>query len=138
MKTKKHFLFLFLFIFCGYFVIAQESLINKSVSYFLIGGVEFNYFLAMLIFALMGMFVNIISDLTKRKKSSPNSPYEFSFSYWFKDNKIRLAINIPLIPIALLLCNELIGVELTKLSSFMIGFGSDHILELLKRKSTKQ
>lgn len=137
MKTKKHFFFLFLFLLCGYMVIAQDSL-NKSISYFLIGGVEFNYFLAMLIFALMGMFVNIISDLTKRKKNSPNSPYKFSFGYWFKDNKIRLAINIPLIPIALLLCNELIGVELTKLSSFMIGFGSDHILELLKRKSIKQ
>lgn len=110
----------------------QDSTIRGVI----LDGVSISYYIAMLFFAYLGMIVNILSDITRRNPESANSPKKFKLDYWWSDNKIRILVSIFMVIVAVLLCNSLVGIELNKMNSFIIGFGSDHILEIIKRKSS--
>lgn len=102
----------------------MEDLLGMSGRAFAIG----------LIWAYVGMAVNILSDVTRRKKPSEHSPVKFSWKYWWSDNWRRILITTILVPVAIVGCVELFSVEITQFFAFSIGFGSDHLIEIIKRK----
>lgn len=110
---------------------------DQSISDIILGGITPQYFAAMLLFAIMGVAVNIISDVSRRDKPSEHSPQEFSLKYWWGDNWRRVVATVILLPVALLTSAEMIGLELTKFNAFVIGFGADHLIEIAKRKKMK-
>ncbi len=133
MKTLKLF-FVLLVLFIPIFVFGENG---GSVLDIILGGMTFNYFIAMFLFALVGVIINLFSDVQRRNKSSKNSPKEFSFKYWWKDNWKRVTATIVLLPIALLTTTDMFGVELTNGVAISIGFGADHIIEIIKHKKIK-
>lgn len=118
-------------------IFSQEVEAKESIMDIILGGMEFNYFMAMLLFALVGTVVNVVLDVQKRDKPSKYSPEKFSISYWFKDNWRRLVATIILIPVVMLASVEFMGVELTKGVAFGIGFGADKLIEIAKHKKLK-
>jgi len=117
------------------FVFAQDSteVVTASFAQDLLG-MEGRVFGIALIWAVLGMFINIFSDVTRRTKPSEHSPVKFSMKYWLSDNWRRLVISFLLIPVAIVGVEQLFGVEMSRFVAFSIGYGSDHLIEIVKRK----
>ena len=123
---------LILFILCliSTPILAQDG----SVLEIILGEMSFNYFLVMLLFAILGAILNMTSDNLRRRKGSKHSPDDWSLKYWWADNQRKIIATVVLIPVAILTCNGMFGIEITKSIAFGIGFGSDHLIEIAKRK----
>lgn len=135
MKAKIYFIMgLLLFSIC---VFAQTEGEGESLTDILLGGMSVNYFIAMVLYALVGAIVNKAADVTKRNVPSDRSPKKFSFSYWWKDNKRKAIADILLVPVAIVCCNEFFNMEITTGSAFAIGFGSDYLLAIAKKRKMK-
>lgn len=107
---------------------------QKFVDVFL-AGMHPIEFLAMSVWALIGMVVNILIDFIKRKRPSTDSPAKFSGSYWWKDNWRRLLTGLILIPVVIIGFNQFFGMEVSQVNAFFVGFGSDYLIEIAKRKN---
>lgn len=136
MKNSKIYV-LFLILFALSIPIFAQGEEGQSVIDIILGGMTLNYFLAMLLIALVGVVVNMVSDIQRRDKPSKSSPEGFSLKYWWKDNWKRVTATAILLPIALLTSADMFGLKLTTLNAFMIGFGADHLMEIAKRKKLK-
>jgi hypothetical protein len=97
-------------------------------------GMAVGVFFAYMAWALIGLVLNLVIDIVRRKPQSPDSPVKFSWKYWWADNWCRILIAVILIPVITLLFNFIMGVQLNLLSAFYIGWTGDQIAELLKRK----
>lgn len=95
-----------------------------------------------ILFAYFGLVANLYVDIKKRKPKSPNSPYHFSWVYWWADNRNRLPVSVALIPLFVILCNAG-GFILTFLGlpsvmniavAFGIGMAGDGFAIILKIK----
>lgn len=130
---------IYLMLICTFFMlpIFSQGEGGESIKDIILGDITMNFFLAMLLFAVIGVIVNLVSDVHRRDKPSPHSPKKWSFKYWWADNWKRLAATTILLPVSLLMTTELFGVELTKGVAFGIGFGADHLVEIAKRKKMK-
>ena len=101
------------------------------------GGMAMVLFLVYLAWGMVGIVAQVLIDLIKRKPESTTSPQTFSLAYYWNDNKYRLLVAIVLMPICILLYSELMGTDLSRLEAFSIGFASDMIADILKRKTQK-
>ena len=94
------------------------------------------------LFAYIGLVVNLYVDIKKRKPKSPNSPYHFSWAYWWADNRKRVPVSIALIPLFVILCNAggfiltFIGLPdvMNIAVAFGIGMAGDGLAIILKIK----
>jgi len=109
--------------------------IFTDVAHAIIGVMSIVVFLSYWFWAIIGFIINLLVDIMKREKGSINSPVKLSFKYWIEDNGIRLLISFLLIPIALVFFNTFIGTDLNNLTAFFLGFSSDYLIEILKRKA---
>ena len=100
----------------------------------LIGDLPVANFPIYLIWAYLGIILNVVSDLLRRKKSSPSSPQKLDSAYWWSDNYRRLILSCIVAPIFIVFFSDIMGMELTRFTSLFIGLSSDHLLEILKRK----
>jgi hypothetical protein len=98
-------------------------------------GMSPKYFVVSFVWAMFGVIVNVLSDIVRRKKSSSGSPKKLSIAYWWSDNQYRVLLSIMLVPIVIVGFQQLFGLELSRLYAFMIGYFSDHISEIMKRKN---
>lgn len=136
---KRTLLLLFLLSFISVIAIGQEQIseaapASKKFTSEFLGGLDLITFLALFVWALIGMVINLLSDMTRRNKQSPKTPEKVSGKFYWQDNWRRIALSVLLIPIAIVGCKEVFGVEVSPATAFGIGFGSDHIMEILKRK----
>lgn len=106
----------------------------KEFMSLLLCGVAPMMFFVFLIYAYMGLFTNFLVDILSRDSESINSPTNFSWKYWWLDNRSRFWISIILIPILVVLWKLVIGSELNNLNAFMIGWTGDAITNLLKKR----
>lgn len=53
---------------------------------YIFGVVPFGMFIAMVIFAVIGIAMALLIDSTKRDQASPKTPVKFSFRFLIKDN----------------------------------------------------
>lgn len=108
----------------------------KEYITFLLNGLTIVEFLVFMTYAYGGLVLNLIFDVLQRKPLSPESPIFFSFKYFFKDNWKRLIMSVMLIPIVILLFKQLMGSEINYLSAFLLGWASDGVSNLIKRRSS--
>ena len=98
--------------------------------------------LTYILFGYIGLIVNLYMDIKKRKPKSLNSPYHFSFGYWWADNKERLIFSIISVPLFVVLGNAggflltLIGLPdvMNIAVAFGLGMAGDGITIILKIK----
>lgn len=108
---------------------AQSSFVQE-----LIGNLSITHFAVYLIWAYLGIILNVVSDLLRRKKSSPSSPKKLDSAYWWSDNYRRLILSCIVAPIFIIFFSDIMEMQLTRLYALFIGLSSDHLLEILKRK----
>jgi uncharacterized protein with PQ loop repeat len=118
-------------------VVAQDTLSFNKAEFqsMILNGISLTAFAVYIFYGILGMLVNIISDIIRRDKSSPNSPAGFSWSYWWSDNWRRFMFSFLCLPIGIIFCNDLLSIKITIYIAFSIGLTSDHLIELLKRKN---
>lgn len=68
-----------------------------------------------------------------RNKTSPETPYKFSFSFMLRDNLMRLAIAFMLAVVALRFSVEIFGGEPTIYLGILYGISSDKLAQLLNK-----
>ena len=100
----------------------------------ILNGLEPVMFWALLFVAYFGLIVNVAFDIAKRKPESRTSPKTFEWNYFWLDNWRRLMSSIIVIPAGVVLFTYLTGEELNIGNAFMIGFGVDKLIEILKHK----
>jgi hypothetical protein len=71
----------------------QQTFLNEFISY-LLGTMTPAYFLASLIFLLIGAALNIGIDVFNRDENSANTPKKFSWAFFYHDNRLRFIFNI--------------------------------------------
>ena len=97
----------------------------------LLGTNDMPTYFAGFFFALIGLFIHFMIKVKKRNVQSPATPKEFNWSFFVKDNLIEVIFNIVLIFTAMRFCIEIMGVELTMWSSFIVGFTISKIINKL-------
>ena len=108
----------------------------QTLSNTLLEGMSIILFISFLIYSYLGILVNMLVEFMKRKPLSPSSPNKPDFKYYWKDNKVRIFIALILSPIAIILCKNLINIEISNMVAFFIGYCSDQIAEMIKRKTS--
>jgi len=104
-------------------------------SFIILGTIDSASFSLFYAWGIIGLVINLLLDIAKRKPGSINSPREFKLRYYWKDNWFRLLSSNMLLPISLLLYSSIMGEELNYFNAFLMGYFSDSIVEFLKRKN---
>jgi hypothetical protein len=118
-------LLLFLVLIITDFPLSQGS--NISI----LNGIPTNHFLVYLAWGLIGLLFNKIIEFVGR--SSKNKS-KFSITYWWKDNRAKIILSIIALPIAIILSNSLIGMDLSITNSFLIGGAIDRFIVVMKKR----
>jgi hypothetical protein len=108
-----------------------------------IGANGFQHFATLMIFALIGATVNLLTNVTNRDKESTATPYHFSFKFMLLDNWKRMVNSLLLIYLfvrfmPLLLpekAYEAIDGDLEFVIAGLIGYSFDKLSEILKDKA---
>lgn len=92
-------------------------------------------FLAFVFFALLGAAVSLLIQANNRDPLSKGSDIQFSWKFFFTDNRKRMITGLLLIYIFLRFLPELTGLQLTNFYALAIGFGNDKLAQYLKDKT---
>jgi len=107
---------------------------TSSISSYFLNGIEFNFFIALFIFALLGALINLLFNILDRNKASQRTPEEFSILFLLKDNIIRFTLSILMIYFGIIFSEYLLGTTITIQIATCIGFSLDSIAEIIKNK----
>lgn len=110
---------------------------NETFWELFMGNMNIMYFWVYLIWAYIGMVINLVFELNKRKPSSEKSPKKFDGKYYISDNWKRLIIAVILVPISILTFGGLFGMEITNDRAMLLGLGADALAEIYKRRKLK-
>jgi hypothetical protein len=99
------------------------------------GGMDMMYFMSYLLWGYIGMGVNMLIEVMKRKPKGESAPKKFKGIYYWDDNKKRLVISVILVPLAVIMFSELFGMDVSNERALFMGFGSDTLAEFIKRKT---
>ena len=100
----------------------------------MLGNLTPTVFLAFWLWSFIGLVLNLGLDILQRKPQSVNSPRNFDWNYWWADNKQRIIVSFILLPFAVIFGKFITGTEMNIYLAFCVGFGSDYISNILKRK----
>lgn len=92
-------------------------------------------FIGLFIFAIMGVLLHSFKDVGDRNMESPNTPKNFSFKFYYRDNIKKYIANIVALYIVLRFFPNLFGHDLSEFSAFLLGFSGDSIMTTFKKKS---
>ena len=116
-----------------------EAAADPSIWSYLLGNYTTNQFIAMFIFAFLGMCFTLLILTTGRDPNSPNSPTKFNWGYLIKDNWKRIVLSLIVIYVSFLFATNLFGIEITDSNctwiAFCIGVGIDGIIGIIKTKA---
>lgn len=129
---------LFLVLFGGLFVTAMAATDvatdTQTVKEYLLGGLETNLFIACILFAGIGIVLALTVQVLFRNKYSENTPAKWSTKFLIADNWRKALMTIILVYISIVFSYQLFQVEITTWFAFLIGFGYDSILKVIKNK----
>lgn len=156
MKTKYVILFVFI-ILAGFITVAcyadsipvKDSLtgqimtekmklgpVGQEVKEYLFGGVSIATYIGGFLFALIGMFIRWFITTKKGIKKNPETPVKFSWSFWFKDNFLRILTamggTLAVLFVAMRFPVEWFGVQLTMPLAFAFGFFFDWLVNYIE------
>lgn len=101
----------------------------------LFGQMTLAYMVGALIFIIIGAALMMYINVLQRDKDSDNTPYKFSWRYWFKANWWRPLANVAVSFIAIRFFKEFTGLEVNMFFCFVIGLAFDYVLILLREFS---
>ena len=96
-------------------------------------GMQPVYFWVYYFFAFLGLVTYLIIDLWNRNVSSERSPVQFSWSFWIKDNYLRVILTLVIVPIAIIMFQEVMGTGITYLGVFILGLATDALISTFKK-----
>ncbi len=118
---------------------AVEATADPSIWSYLIGDYTTNQFIAMFIWAFLGMAFTLLIGTTTRKPNSANSPVPFKWGYLLQDNWKRICVSLIVIYASFLFATQLFGIEITDSNctwiAFCIGVCVDAIVGIVKAKT---
>lgn len=114
--------------------ITEESKSENFTDLFL-NGMSLVSFCVFLLWAYIGVLVNVLLEYYGR--SSKKTSTKFSFKYWWTDNWAKILLSLLLVPIAIVFCEEVVGMEINNYAAILIGGGSDRLIAVM-RKWTKR
>lgn len=107
---------------------------KQEVIAYLLGPGEPSYFIAAIIYSLVGVLISLLISSAKRDQSNPTTPDNFSWSYLLWDNAKRILLSFLLIVVTLRFSRELIGADITMYLAFLIGLAYDRLADHWKSK----
>ena len=115
---------------------AVTTATSPSQYVYIFGTPDLWLFMSCLIFAYIGMVVRVLIDIHGRNPSQAGRPVKFDWKFFFSDNATRLLVNVIIVALAVRFIPDpnFLGKTLTPFSAFMVGFGSDYLVKLLKSK----
>lgn len=110
--------------------------------FYVLGTNDYAFLLANYFFAAIAIVVSLLLGVLDRDKSSPHTPFEFSWRFFFCDNNIRMFCSFLLSFLILFLTirftKELTGRDLSFPVSAGIGFGLDKLVQFWKDKKKEK
>jgi hypothetical protein len=98
----------------------------------MLGNTDFPTYAAYFVFALIGAIISLYIKSLKRDKTSPETPYVFSWKFLIQDNLMRLFNGFLLAFLAFRFGSEFIGSEATVWSAVLIGASTDRLAGLFE------
>lgn len=89
------------------------------------------------IYGCVGMLMMMLVDIMGRDKTSSYSPEKFSFKFFIKDNAPRFLFNFLIMLVCIRFCADFLHEPTTPKSSVLIGFFSDVIALMVKKRKQK-
>jgi hypothetical protein len=115
---------------------------------FLLGFLSLKLFLAMLLFAGLGIAVSLLIHAQKRDQTSKNTPEKFSFLFLLKDNWKSIVLTALIVILTLRFATSFFpqqftgdevgtpqGIEKWLFGSLVIGLGFNQLIQVWKDKS---
>ena len=99
----------------------------------ILDGMQPVYFWVYYFFAFLGLVTYLIIDLWNRNVASERSPVQFSWSFWIKDNYLRIILTLLIVPIAIIMFQEMMGTGITYLGAFILGLATDALISTFKK-----
>lgn len=109
----------------------------------IIGDVSVQWFISMMLFALVGATINLLLNVSERDKNSDNTPYHFSLKFMLLDNWKRMLSTLLLIFVfvrfmPLVLPSDILSTikdeDALLFMALIIGYSFDKLSEILKDK----
>lgn len=105
----------------------------EKLSEMLFGNYDLWDLLGFSIFFALGVFLYSYLEVENRDKKSLNTPEEWSWKFWIKDNWRRYLGSIVVIYIIFRFFIELTGQELNEFTALMMGFTGDGLVGMKKK-----
>lgn len=109
---------------------------NDFIGYFF-GTNDYALITVCLIYGCIGMFMMMLVDIMGRDKKSSYSPEAFDLGWFLKDNAPRFLFNLLIMLVCIRFCSDFIHEPTTPKSSVLIGFFSDVIALMVKKRKQK-
>ena len=116
---------------------AQEATETTEMGFvdMFLGGMSIIAFTSYMLWAYIGVAVNVLLEYQAR--SAPDGKEwkqdKFSFSYWWKDNRMKILLSCILVPVAIVFSKEVIGMSISNWTAVLIGGGSDRLLVVVRK-----
>lgn len=108
----------------------------QDVKVIFLGDLSVGQFLGYFLMALVGAVIHLWLDVRDRDKSSPKTPYTWSWQFFTLDNIKRFIATILLIFVCLRFFSDIVGVDLTPFTALLWGFGLDRVAGFGKNHTT--
>ena len=113
----------------------QTQILMKSLSFFpelaghFLGGMSPAYLLATMLFISIGAALHIGIDVMERSEESSNTPHDFSWKYFWRHNRMRIALNVIAAYCTVRFFSDMFsGQQISMFWAFAVGLVFDWIL----------
>jgi hypothetical protein len=109
----------------------------SDFSLYFFGTDDYALVLVNFIYGCVGMFIMMLFDIMGRNKKATYSPDNFSLKYFYKDNITRFMLNFFIMLVCIRFTADFIKEPPTPKTSLLIGFLSDVIVLIVKKRKQK-
>lgn len=113
---------------------------------YLLGYVDMDMFLVMLLFAAFGIAVSLLIDSQRRDQLSKNTPQKFSWGFLLKDNWKTIVLTVLIVALTLRFATSFFpaqftgddlstpaGIEKWLFGSLVVGLGFNQLIQVWKK-----
>ena len=108
------------------------AIIGKSKFIYYFGTEDMTLFVSSLVFGYLGCVVMLLMNIGNRDPTTPYSPPHFSWKFFFKDNVVKLLLDVILVAMFIRFLPEFCHEPINQFYAFLIGLGSDKLASYAK------
>ena len=108
----------------------------NELTYHLTGGTSVAFHIAAFFFVLLGAIVNVLYDVQTRNTNvpdTPDTPVEWDFSYFLRNNRLRIALDLLMAMIVIRFFTDFTGKPLSMGYCFLIGIVFDAMFVVYRK-----